>query len=251
MPPLDWRLDPSAAPMTGERRDGWPLGGLIVGIGTLWIALALRAPPDVIARLGEHGAHISLAIGTTLVLWGCRLLARRQTIHVDRSQVRVTLRQLGGTAGWTEPLVNYRGVVWRTAWIRRRHDWRTLQLIDLCHADASKTVNLFSSTDDAAVREAWHGWAKALGLAAIRQNPARRPRGPVPRFAGRASAVGYVRVATAEADFRAAASVATATSSAWLRISATETISQSVPRTIGPAPNSRGEGRPSRPIRLP
>ena len=50
---------------------------------------------------------------------------------------------------------------------------------------------------------------------------------------------------------RAASSVAIATCSAWLRISGTETISQSAPRTIGPAPNSRRDGRPSRPIKAP
>ena len=192
------------------------------------------------------------------------------------------MRQLTGTTSSTEPLANYRGVVWRTELIRRRDGWRTVQLIDLCHEDPSKTVNLFSSTDTAAVRDVWQDWAQALDLVAIRWTAAstlpacssnvvrrERPASVAPRreslgprdrkHRGRASfrgfagqgAAGYLRVVTADAEFRAAPSAAIATCSAWLRISATEMSSQKVPRTIGPAPNSLRDGCPSRPIKAP
>lgn len=175
-PALEWRLDPGASPVVGDRRDGRMLGALIVGIGAIWIALALRAltedSPDVVAALGEGGVWLCLGIGIGLVVWGCRVLVRRQTIQIDGQCVRVTVRRLAGTSSWVEPLANYRGVVWRTEPIRRRDDWRTIQLIDLWHEDASKTVNLFSSASDVAVPDLWQAWAQALDLTAIRWAPA-------------------------------------------------------------------------------
>jgi hypothetical protein len=268
VPPREWHLDTGTAPVTSVRRDAWLLGGLIVGIGALWIALALRPPAagttGLVAPLGEHGAYLSLAIGIGLALWGCQLLVRRQTIQIDGSCIRVTMRHLAGTDTWTEPLVNYVGVAWRMESIRRRDDWRTLHMIELCHEDPSKTVNVFSSTDDTAARDAWQAWAKALDLAAIRRSPAEgraayaatdsvaaRSLSLAPALAGREAAAGYAGFTAPEADFRAASSAAIATCSAWVRISGTETSSQSVPRTIGPAPNSRPDGLPSRPIKAP
>ena len=50
--------------------------------------------------------------------------------------------------------------------------WRTVQLIDLCHPNPARAVNLFSSTDHAAAQDAWQAWAKALDLTAIRRRPA-------------------------------------------------------------------------------
>ena len=175
-PALEWRLDPGVSPVVGERRDGRPLGALMVGIGAIWIALALRVliegSPDVVAALGEDGVYLCLTIGTGLVLWGCRVLVPLQTIRIDGQCVRVTNRRITGTSSWTEPLASYRGVVWRTEPVRRRDEWQAIQLIDLWHDDASKTVNLFSSASDVAVPDFWQAWAHALDLTAIRRPPA-------------------------------------------------------------------------------
>jgi hypothetical protein len=170
-PALEWRIDLAKRPAIGERRDGRPIGALILAIGTLWLAVPLPTllgnAPFPIVELGRSGAWASLGIGMALVLWGLRTLLRRQTIRINDDRVDVTTRAITGTTAWSEPLANYRGVVWRGEPIRRRGDRQTLHLIDLWHEDRSRTLTLLSSTSELAARDAWQGWAQRLGLAAI------------------------------------------------------------------------------------
>lgn len=172
-PALEWRVDPGRRPAIGARRDGQPIGALILAIGTLWLAVAVPAlvgdVPLPTADLGRGGAWASLGIGIALVLWGLRVLMRRQTIRIQDDEVRVRARHLLGVTSWSEPLANYRGVLWRSAPIRRRGGDQTLHLVDLWHADPSRTVTLLSSTSEAAARDGWRAWAQDLGLAAVRQ----------------------------------------------------------------------------------
>jgi hypothetical protein len=171
-PALEWRVDPGEQPTIGARRDGRPLGALILAIGMLWLAVPLPAllggAPFPITELGRGGAWASLGIGIALVLWGLRIVMRRQTIRIDRDDVHVQVRHLLGVASWSEPLANYRGVVWRSEPIRRHGGRQTLHLVDLWHADSARTVTLLSSTSEAAARDCWQAWAQDLGLAAIR-----------------------------------------------------------------------------------
>lgn len=171
-PALEWRVDYGRLPAVGARRDGQPIGALILTIGTLWLAVALPALPGgapfPIAELGRGGAWASLGIGVALVLWGLRILMRQQTIRIDRAAVHVRARHLLGVRSWSEPLAHYRGVAWRSQPIRRRGGRQTLHLVELWHADRARTVTLLSSTSEAAARECWRGWAQELGLAAVR-----------------------------------------------------------------------------------
>jgi hypothetical protein len=171
-PTLEWRVDPGTRPAVGARRDGQPIGALILAIGTLWLAVALPAllgsGAFPIADLGRGGAWASLGIGIALVLWGLRILLRRQTIRIDHDRVHVTIRGIAGTTSWSEPLANYRGVVWRSEPISRRDRSQTLHLVDLWHEDRSRAVTLLSSTSEVAARDAWQAWAQGLGVAAIR-----------------------------------------------------------------------------------
>jgi hypothetical protein len=171
-PALEWRVDPGEQPTIGARRDGRPLGALILAIGMLWLAVPLPAllggAPFPITELGRGGAWASLGIGIALVLWSLRIVMRRQTIRIDRDDVHVQVRHLLGVASWSEPLANYRGVVWRSEPIRRHGGRQTLHLVDLWHADSARTVTLLSSTSEAAARDCWQAWAQDLGLAAIR-----------------------------------------------------------------------------------
>ena len=138
----------------------------------LWLAVPLPAllggAPFPIAELGRGGAWASLCISIALVLWGLRILMRRQTIRIDRDDVHVRARHLLGVTSWSEPLANYRGCVWRSEPIRRHGGTQTLHLIDLWHADRARTVTLLSSTSEVAARDCWRAWAQDLGLAAIR-----------------------------------------------------------------------------------
>jgi hypothetical protein len=189
-PALEWRVDPGKRPAVGARRDGQPIGALILAIGTLWLAVPLPAllggAPFPIAELGRGGAWASLCIGIALVLWGLRILVRRQTIRIDRDDIHVRARDLLGVTSWSEPVANYRGVVWRSEPIRRRGGMQALHLIDLAHADRARTVTLLSSTSEVAARDCWRAWAQDLGLAAIRLRAgeqdavAREPAKPLP-----------------------------------------------------------------------
>jgi hypothetical protein len=189
-PALEWRVDPGMRPAVGARRDGQPIGALILAIGTLWLAVALPAllgsGPFPIADLGHGGAWASLGIGSALVLWGLRILLRRQTIRIDHDRVDVTIRGITGTTSWSEPLANYRGMVWRSEPIYRRDRRQTLHLVNLWHEDPSRTVTLLSSTSEVPARDAWQAWAQSLGIAAIRLDegdeaaPAREAAKPLP-----------------------------------------------------------------------
>jgi hypothetical protein len=171
-PALEWRVDLAKRPAAGVRRDGRPIGALILAIGTLWLAVPLPAllggAPFPIAELGRSGAWASLGIGVALVLWGLRVLMRRQTIRIHGEEVHVRARHLLAVTSWSEPLANYRAVVWRSEPIHRRSGTRMLHLVELSHADRARTVTLLSSTSEVAARNGWWAWAQDLGLAAIR-----------------------------------------------------------------------------------
>jgi hypothetical protein len=189
-PALEWRVDPGNWPAVAERRDGRPIGALIVAIGAVWLTVALR---DLLSNgspasgLGEAGGYLSLGVGIALVLWGCRVLLRRQTIRIDREGIHVQIRRLLGVTSWTEPLAGYRGVVWRSEPIRRRGARQTVHLIELWHEAPTRTVTLFSSTGDREARGLWQAWANRLGLAPIRWETADAPSVPGPSDAGLAS----------------------------------------------------------------
>jgi len=171
-PALEWRVDLAKRPAVGVRHDGWPLGALILAIGTLWLAVPMPTllgdAPFPIAELGRGGAWASLGIGIVLVLWGLRVLMRRQTVRIQGDEVHVRARHLLAATSWSEPLANYRAVVWRTEPMHRRGGMRMLHLVELSHADRARTVTLLSSTSEAAARNGWWAWAQDLGLAAIR-----------------------------------------------------------------------------------
>ena len=171
-PALEWSIAPTELPVQGARRDGQPIGALVLFIATLWLALSLPPllgdAPLRVVEPGRAGAWVGLGIGVALALWGLRILVRRQTIRIDRDGIHVRTRQLLGVTTWTEPLERYGGVVWRSEPIRRRGDRQTLHRIDLWHENPARTVTLLSSTSEAAARDGWKAWAKELGLAAIR-----------------------------------------------------------------------------------
>ena len=172
VPALEWCVDPGGRPALGARRDGQPIGALILAIGTLWLAVPLPAllgdAPFPIAELGRGGAWASLCIGIALVIWGLRILLRRQTIRIEDDRVSVRTRHMLGVTVWSEPLASYTGMVWRSEPIRRRGGTQVLHRVDLWHEDRSRTLTLLSSTSEVAARDAWQAWSQQFGLAAIR-----------------------------------------------------------------------------------
>ena len=182
-PALEWRLDPER-PARGERRDGRPLGALILAIGVLWLAVPLsawlRGAPFPIAEAGSAGAWACLGIGLALGLWGLRILVRRQTIRIDGEAVHARTRDLFGARAWREPLRRYRGVAWRSTTLERRSERQVLHLVELWHEDAARRVTLLSSTSEAAAHERWQAWAQELGLPAIRLRAGEQARAREP-----------------------------------------------------------------------
>jgi hypothetical protein len=120
-PALEWRIVAQHWPARGDRRDGQPLGALVLVIGVVWLAVALRdvtAGGSTIAGFGVAAAWVSLAIGAALALWGCRILVRRQSIWIGDHDIQVRVRHLLGETSWHESLRHYGGVVWRSEPIR-------------------------------------------------------------------------------------------------------------------------------------
>jgi hypothetical protein len=141
------------------------LGGLLLAIGGIWIAVPLLdlvtgAPPPL-PDLGTAGAWFLAAVGIGQALWGLDLLLRRKTVTIDQATVQVAVRGLFGVQRWTEPLANYRGLRHRRERHRHRYGWRVMHRLQLVHADPAKEIDLVRTAGErriAAARRQWSEW---------------------------------------------------------------------------------------------
>ena len=106
--------DAAAAPITIRRRREAPLGGLLLAIAGLWIAVALRSllldPSAAVPELGVPGAIVAILIGAALALLAMSWIVRCQVLVIDRGLVRMTDQRLSGNRVWEEALARYHGV---------------------------------------------------------------------------------------------------------------------------------------------
>jgi hypothetical protein len=150
------------------RRDRMLLGGLILAIGSLWIALPLLPPvtgaPPLLPGLGDAGIGALVAVGVGQVLWALDLLLRRRTLIIGQSSLELSVRGLLGVRRWHEPLANYRGLRHRGERVRHRYGWRTVYRLELAHPDPTKELCLMSARDGARIEACGRQWAARLGL---------------------------------------------------------------------------------------
>lgn len=163
----------------GPRPDQALLGGLILAMGSIWIAVPLltlladgRLP---LPGLDTVASCILLAVGAGHVLWALNLLLRRQTLIIDRDVLLMSNRSLLGVRRWREPLAHYHGLRHRRERIRHRYGWRVVHHLELAHADPAKVVCLISTRDEDRLAACKSQWADRLGLPVWSADPSASP----------------------------------------------------------------------------
>jgi len=149
--------------------------GLIVGVvpavvGIPMIVDALRdclATPDNWLMLLFAMFFTALVIGALVVgLW---LLTGRTITRLDLETVSQEKVWCLGRRTWSEPLRNYKGVVYRSEYHAgsRNSPSYTLYIVELHHANPGKRVKLRQSRTEAGVRGLWAESCRLLGLPAL------------------------------------------------------------------------------------
>ena len=186
-PPAPGRAIDLPGPDLTTRRDRMLLGGLILTIGSIWIALPLLplitgAPPPL-PGLGLAGICGLIAVGFGHVLWAVDLLIYRHILIIDQTSLQLLVRRLLGARRWHEPLANYRGLRHRPERVRHRYGWRIVHRLELAHPDPAKEFCLMSTRDGRQIEACSRQWAARLGLPVLPAESAAPPRmvlDPVP-----------------------------------------------------------------------
>ena len=167
-------------PGLAARRDRMLLGGLILAIGSVWVALPwlplLTGAPPPWPGLGLAGSSALVAVGAGQALWGLELLLRRRTLIVGQSSLQLTSRGLLGARQWHEPLANYRGLRQRRERVRHRYGWRIVYRLELAHPDPTRELCLISTRDGRRIEASGRQWAARLGLPLLPAESATAPR---------------------------------------------------------------------------
>lgn len=179
-PPAPGRAIDLPGPDLTTRRDRVLLGGLILAVGSLWIALPLLPPvtgaPPPLPGLGGAGICGLVAVGVGQVLWAFDLLIRRRTLIIDQSSLQLSVRGLTGARRWREPLASYRGLRHRPERVRHRYGWRIVHRLELAHPDPAKELCLMSTRDWRRIEACGRQWAARLGLPVLPAESAAPPR---------------------------------------------------------------------------
>jgi hypothetical protein len=186
-PPPPGRAIDLPGPDQATRCDRMLFGGLILAIGSVWIALPLLslisgAPPPL-PGLGVAGMCSLVAVGVAQVLWALDLLIRRRTLIIDQNSLQLSVRGLLGARRWHEPLANYRGLRHRRERVPHRYGWRMVYRLELAHPDPAKELCLMSTRDGRRIEACGRQWAARLGLPVLpaeRATPPRMALDPVP-----------------------------------------------------------------------
>ena len=174
---VGWLPGPAGGTRQQDRK---LLGGLVLAIGSVWIAVPLlalvagAAPP--LPDLGTAGSCSLVAVGAAHALWALHLLLHRQTLTVDQSTVEVAVRSLRGVRRWREPLASYRGLRHRRERVYHRYGWRVLHVIELAHHDPTRVIGLLRTRDEALAEACGRSWAKSLDLPLLAAELAPHPR---------------------------------------------------------------------------
>jgi hypothetical protein len=169
----------AAAALTIRRRRQAPLGGLLLGIASVWLAVPLKGllldASAGMPGLGVPGAVCAVMIGAALALLALSWIWHCETLVIDQGLVRMTERRLGGTRTWEEPLARYRGVRQRCEELPHRHGARTWYLVEAWHPEPARTVELARGKDPRLIGQCAKVWAGrlALPLCEEHQGPAR------------------------------------------------------------------------------
>jgi hypothetical protein len=170
--------DEAAATITIRRRRDALLGGFLLAIAGLWIAVPLRGllldPSAAGPDLGVPGAIVSILVGAALAMLAVSWIVRCQVLVIDQGLVRMTDRRLTGLRVWEESLARYRGVRLRHERLPHRYGSRSCYIIEIWHPEPAKTVELERSKDPRLIERGAEVWARRLALP-LYQEPYERP----------------------------------------------------------------------------
>ncbi|HSA82579.1 MAG TPA: hypothetical protein VLE23_17310 [Geminicoccaceae bacterium] len=173
------------------RRERTLLGGLILAIASVWIALPLlpliTGAPQPLPGLGVAATCGLIAVGIGQVLWALDLLLRRRTLIIGEASLELSVRGLLGARRWREPLANYRGLRHRRERVRHRYGWRMVYRLELAHPDPTKELCLISTRDGGRIEACGRQWAARLGLPVLPVESAAAPRRVLDLVAGAAT----------------------------------------------------------------
>jgi hypothetical protein len=170
--------DAATATITIRRRRDALLGGFLLTIAGLWIAVPLRGLLlDTSAAMpfqGIAGTIVVFLVGAALALLAVSWIVRCQVLVIDQGLVRVTDRRLTGLRVWEESLARYRGLRLRHERLPHRYGSRSCYIIEISHPEPAKTVELERSKDPRLIERGAAVWARRLVLP-LCQEPDERP----------------------------------------------------------------------------
>jgi hypothetical protein len=160
--------DPCAAPITIRCRRQVLLGGFLLTIAGLWIAVPLKAllvdASAGVPGLGVLGALGATMIGAALALLALSWIVRCRVWVIEQGLIRMTERRLTGVRAWEESLARYRGVSCRYERRSNRYGARSWYVVEAGHPEPAKTVELARSNDPHLIELCAETWARRLGL---------------------------------------------------------------------------------------
>jgi hypothetical protein len=160
--------DAAAATITIGRRREALLGGFLLAIAGLWVAVPLRGllldTSAAMPHPGVAGTIAPVLVGAALAMLAVSWILRCQVLVMDRSLVRMTDRQLNGLRIWEESLARYRGVRLRHERLPHRYGSRSHYVIEIWHPEPAKTVELERSKDRRLMERGAEVWAGRLAL---------------------------------------------------------------------------------------
>ena len=160
--------DAASAPITIRHRRRALLGGLLLAIAGVWLAVSLRAlhagALEALPGPGPAGAICAFAIGAALALIGLEWVARCRIVVLDQGRLRATERRLTGDRVFEESLARYHGLRLRREQLPHRYGRRSWYIVEAWHGEPAKTVELARSKDPRLVEQWAEDWARRLAL---------------------------------------------------------------------------------------
>jgi hypothetical protein len=160
--------DAAAAAIMIRHRPRGLLGGFLLAIAGIWLAVALRSlhagALEALPGAGAAGAVGAMAIGMALALIGVEWIARCRIVELDQGRLRATERRLTGDRVFEESLARYHGLRLRREQLPHRYGRRSWYVVEAWHGEPAKTVELARSKDPRRVEQWAEDWARRLAL---------------------------------------------------------------------------------------
>jgi hypothetical protein len=167
------KLDLRVLPATLMEKIPWVgLVPLFSGIGLVAISAAMLTGPlrevgGLIRRLLALFELLCLAAGAVMIPYGLKRISERRVITIGQKVVQFTQTSLFGTARWSEPLANYKGILLRHEIRPRERGHIKAHLLELHHDDPEKSIPVYESHEPEEPLRYWEAFRHSLELPAL------------------------------------------------------------------------------------